>query len=83
MILQWWLESGFVGIIWFSMILIFLIEKIKNLPTTSRKVTFAFFSTNIIILLVSIGVWQSWWWATWLFLLPLFTISKKRWKLIN
>jgi len=76
-ILQWWLEGGVVGAIWWAALLVFLIEKISVLPRLSRKVTFAFFSSNMIIMLVSIGFWQSWWWATWLLLLPFLTISKK------
>ena len=76
-ILQWWLESGLIGALWWAALLVFLVEKIRLLPLATRKITFAFFTANMMILLVSIGFWQSWWWATWLFLLPLLTISKK------
>jgi len=82
-ILQWWLENGLIGIIWLSILIVFIIEKIRELPINTRKITFAFFTTNMMILLVSIGLWQSWWWGTWLFLLPLLTISKKREQLSN
>lgn len=77
MILQWWLESGLVGVLWWAALLIFLVEKIKLLQAATRKIAFAFFTSNIMIILFSIGFWQSWWWATWLFLLPLLTISRK------
>ncbi|MES2252607.1 MAG: O-antigen ligase family protein [Pseudomonadota bacterium] len=76
-ILQWWLEGGAIGALWWAALLVFLVEKISVLPTLSRKITFAFFSSNMMIMLVSIGFWQSWWWATWLLLLPFLTISKK------
>lgn len=77
MILQWWLECGLAGVLWWSALLVFLVEKIRQLPTPKRKIAFAFFTSNIVIILFSIGFWQSWWWATWLFLLPLLTISRK------
>ncbi|MES2607183.1 MAG: O-antigen ligase family protein [Pseudomonadota bacterium] len=76
-ILQWWLESGLIGVLWWTALLVFLIEKIRQLQTPARKVAFAFFTSNMMIILFSIGFWQSWWWATWLFLLPLLTISRK------
>jgi hypothetical protein len=77
MILQWWLEYGLVGVLWWSALLVFLVEKIRRLQAPIRKITFAFFTSNIMIILFSIGFWQSWWWATCLFLLPLLTISRK------
>jgi hypothetical protein len=77
MILQWWLESGLLGALWWASLLVFLIEKIRKLPKSNRKIAFSFFTSNMMILLVSISFWQSWWWATWLFLLPFLTISKK------
>ncbi|MDP3372414.1 MAG: O-antigen ligase family protein [Candidatus Paracaedibacteraceae bacterium] len=77
-ILQWWLEMGFFGALWWAALLVFLIEKIRKSPLDERKVSFAFFSSNAMIFLFSIGFWQSWWWATWLFLLPLITHSKEK-----
>lgn len=77
MILQWWLEFGFIGALWWTALLVFLVEKIRMLETPARKVAFSFFTSNIVIILFSISFWQSWWWATWLFLLPLLTISRK------
>jgi O-antigen ligase len=77
MILQWWLEWGLVGVLWWSALLVFLVEKIRLLPPPTRKVAFAFFTSNMMIILFSIGFWQSWWWATWLFLLPLIPNSRK------
>lgn len=77
MILQWWLECGLLGALWWTALLVFLVEKIRLYQTPTRKIAFAFFTSNIMIILFSIGFWQSWWWATWLFLLPLITISRK------
>ncbi len=69
-ILQWWLETGLIGVLWWSALLVFIVEKIRCLPLRARRITFAFFATNMMIILVSIGFWQTWWWATWLLLLP-------------
>ncbi len=69
-ILQWWLEMGLIGVLWWSALLVFIIEKIRCLPLRARRITFAFFAANMMIILVSIGFWQTWWWATWLLLVP-------------
>jgi O-antigen ligase len=70
-ILQWWLELGFVGVLWIIGALLLVIERIRILPKPYRQASLAFFTANAITALVSIGFWQTWWWATWLFMLPL------------
>ncbi len=77
LILQWWLEGGFVNALWWSALLVFIIEKIRKRSLLERRVCLAFFTSNMLIPLFSIGLWQSWWWGTWLFLLPLLSNSKK------
>ena len=61
-IMQLWLELGFIGIIlWLIATLMLVSTMTKNL--NRYRLPFSVFLSAHIHLLVSIGLWQSWWWA--------------------
>jgi O-antigen ligase len=61
-IMQLWLELGLIGVLlWLAFTLIILNIMAKNL--NYLPLAFSLFLCGHIHLLVSIGLWQSWWWA--------------------
>ena len=75
-ILQLWLELGFLGIVISIILLLSLLYKLKYSKTVNKSGFLAFCSAQI-HLLFSISLWQTWWWVTLIFLLPVLnTVSK-------
>ena len=70
MVLQWWLEWGIMGAIFWSSIVCKIIEYIRLLPIEKRWKANGFFFSNLSIILFSIDFWQTWWWTTWMLLAP-------------
>lgn len=61
-IMQLWLELGFMGVVlWLTLTLMVLNIMTSNL--NRYRLGFSLFLCAHIHLLVSIGMWQSWWWA--------------------
>lgn len=61
-IMQLWLELGFMGVVlWLTFTLMVLSIMTSNL--NRYRLGFSLFLCAHIHLLVSIGMWQSWWWA--------------------
>lgn len=69
-ILQVWLELGFVGIILFSFVFIFIIMNIQYTKSLYFSGFILLFAAHI-HLLFSISIWQTWWWISLCLICPL------------
>lgn len=68
-IMQLWLELGLIGVIlWLSFTLMTL--NIMTKKSDDHQLAFSLYLCAHIHLLVSIGMWQSWWWALCLIITP-------------
>lgn len=73
-ILQLWLELGGIGALIWGFLTFYFLSQLKHYP--SRKMGLMLFSGTQIHLLFSISIWQTWWWATLYFILPLLSVSR-------
>ncbi|HCU07046.1 MAG TPA: hypothetical protein DIC42_05665 [Holosporales bacterium] len=75
-IMQLWLELGLIGVVlWLAFTLMILNIMTKNL--NYNPLAFSLFLCGHIHLLVSIGLWQSWWWALLFIITPCALFFKK------
>lgn len=76
-IMQLWLELGLIGVVlWLAFTLMLLNMMTKN--ANYNRLAFSLFLCGHIHLLVSIGLWQSWWWALFLIITPCTLFFKNR-----
>ena len=75
-IMQLWLELGFIGVaLWLAFTLMVLNIMSNNL--NRYRLAYSVFLCAHIHLLVSIGLWQSWWWALVAIIIPCVIFQKK------
>ncbi len=76
MILQWWLEWGAIGALWWAFTWVAWIERIRHIQNNQRRATaMAMMAVGTITVLMSIGFWETWWWACLFILLPFIKTS--------
>ena len=66
--LQIWLELGFLGSALLGLILFFLGREILKLRESAQPFVIAILVSCVLVMMVSHGIWQSWWVATLIFL---------------
>ncbi len=60
-VLQIWLEGGAAGIACVTVLLLWLLQKIREMPDEARRFILPLYVTTLCIASTAYGIWQGWW----------------------